>query len=548
MTRAVFGTLLAAALVAGLALRFVDLDARIVHHDEANQARKFGVLLETGDYRYDRSDHHGPTLYYLTLPSAWAFGQRTFASIDEWTIRVVPALFGAGLILLIGGLGRALGRRAAVAAAVLAAVSPALVYFSRFYIQETLFLFFSLAFLVAFGRVVWQPRLLSALAAGLLAGLAFSTKETFVIVIAAAALAALVARAVSNGPGPGRRPMPSPAQRAGMLGAGLLTAAAVSYVLYSSFFRYPSGPIEAIRAFGIYAERGVGAGGSGWAEPWHYYLRILAYSSSGGVTWSEGLILALAAVGLAGAFRSGQGFWPRYIALYAVTAAAGFSAVSYKTPWNLLPFYGGFVVLAGIGVDTLVSVWRARPVRALLVLLLVAGVCHLGAQAWRASVRYGSDTRNPYVYAHTTPDFLRLVQRVKDLSAIHPDGARMFVMVVAGPYEQWPIPWYLRRMTRVGYWPQAAGAPRFDAAPVIISSQENAAAIGAALGERYVTEFYGLRPDVLLTVYIERTLWERFLAARAGMTAAPAARTGMTALPAARAGMTSSPAAPVPPI
>ena len=83
-----------------------------MHHDEANQAVKFGELLETGDYRYDRHDHHGPTLYYLTLPAAWLRGQATLASLDERTLRAVPAVFGAGLLLLFLPLARGLGRPA----------------------------------------------------------------------------------------------------------------------------------------------------------------------------------------------------------------------------------------------------------------------------------------------------------------------------------------------------------------------------------------------------------------------------------------------------
>jgi len=35
--------------------------------------------------------------------------------------------------------------------------------------------------------------------------------------------------------------------------------------------------------------------------------------------------------------------------------------------------------------------------------------------------------------------------------------------------------------------------------------------LDAALGDRYVSEFYGVRPDVLLTLYVERRLWDRFL-------------------------------------
>jgi predicted membrane-bound mannosyltransferase len=90
----------------------------------------------------------------------------------------------------------------------------------------------------------------------------------------------------------------------------------------------------------------------------------------------------------------------------------------------------------------------------------------------------------------------------------------MLVKVVAGPYEQWPIPWYLRGMTRVGYWPSAADAGRFDDAPVVVAALDQADAVAAALGERYVQESYGLRPEVLLQVFIERESWDRFMASR----------------------------------
>ena len=41
-------------------------------------------------------------------------------------------------------------------------------------------------------------------------------------------------------------------------------------------------------------------------------------------------------------------------------------------------------------------------------------------------------------------------------------------------------------MTRVGYWVTAAEAGRLDDAPVIIAAEDQAGAIGAALGDRYV--------------------------------------------------------------
>src|SRR5688572_14686839 len=143
MTRASAGIVIGIALVAGLALRLARLDARPMHNDEANQAIKFGALLESGDYAYDAFDHHGPTLYYLTLPVAWLRGQATLAATDEWTLRSLPAAFGAATILLLPLLPAGLGRATGTSAAVLMAVSPGMVFYSRMYIQESIFACFA---------------------------------------------------------------------------------------------------------------------------------------------------------------------------------------------------------------------------------------------------------------------------------------------------------------------------------------------------------------------------------------------------------------------
>ncbi|MBN1939786.1 MAG: TIGR03663 family protein, partial [Candidatus Aminicenantes bacterium] len=66
MKKLAFGGLILLAIAAGLLLRLNDLDLRPMHHDEANQAVKFATLLEKGEYVYDKTDHHGPLLYYLT--------------------------------------------------------------------------------------------------------------------------------------------------------------------------------------------------------------------------------------------------------------------------------------------------------------------------------------------------------------------------------------------------------------------------------------------------------------------------------------------------
>jgi uncharacterized protein (TIGR03663 family) len=277
MSRAAFGAAFAAALALSLWFRLADPAARPMHHDEANQAVRFGLLLETGAYRYDPNDHHGPTLYYATLPFAWARGQWTLASLDERTLRMVPAVFGAGLLVLflfVGGRGAA-GRHAppctlaVTAAAALAAISPILTYYSRVYIQESLFVFFALAFVIALGRYTVRPAMTPAILAGAMAGLAFATKETSLIVLPAALAACVIAARLTRDPDGVARPQPRAVQRHALaaLGAALLPVV----LLYSAFFTYPAGMLEAITAIPIYLWRGVEP--AAHAQPVLYYVR-----------------------------------------------------------------------------------------------------------------------------------------------------------------------------------------------------------------------------------------------------------------------------------
>jgi uncharacterized protein (TIGR03663 family) len=512
MTRAAAGFAVGLALVAGLALRLTALDARPMHHDEANQAVKFGGLLERGEYTYDGTDHHGPTLYYLTLPAAWMRGQRSLADLDETTIRLVPVAFGMAVIALVAAVAWPFGRRAAVAAAVLAAVSPAFVYYSRFYIQETLFVAFSLGFVGSLGRYARDARLRWAILTGLCGGLAYATKETFVIVLAAALVALAGAIVWTREFAPEMEPRARAGRTVGHAMVMAAVALAVAAIFFTSFFSHPSGFIESFRAYGTYLDRGVGPRAHAYPPTW--YLGLLAWSSSGGLKWSEAAILVLATLGLVAAVRRHAGFWARFVALDAVLVTAAFSLLRYKTPWNLLPFYSVLIVMAGFGAAAALDACRRPAVRAALAAVLVLASGHLAYQSWLAGVRYGADERNPYAYLHTRADFLGLVERVHALAAVHADHDRMLVKVLAGPYEQWPLPWYLRRMTRVGYWPDAGGTNLRDGSPVIVAAPDQAAPVDAALGDAYTSELYGLRSDVFLTLYVEPTLWQRYLRSR----------------------------------
>ena len=520
MTDRVFRWLFLGAVLGALLLRVAGLDLRPMHHDEANQAVKFGDLLERGHYRYDPQDHHGPSLYYLTLPAARVAGARSLSALRETTLRMVPALFGAGIILLFWLIAGGFSRQAALAAAALAAVSPAMTYYSRFYIQEILLVFF-LAGLVAAGWKYFRTHnAWWALASGACAGMMFATKETSVILFAALAAALGLAR-ISAPREEDRwaslaigRPAEREKRATGRSFARhalifLAAAVAVAVVFFTSFFSHPAGPADSVRAFGIYLSRAGEAGVH--SHPWSYYIGMLAYSRFGqGPVWSEGFVLLLAVIGGLAAFRrgpvgNGRLRFLRFVLFFTIVSAAVYSAIPYKTPWNMLPFYWGVLLLAGAGAGHLLGsrFGRLRLTRPGIAVLLAAGFLHLAWQGYRANFIDHSSPDNPYVYAQTSPDFLKLVEQVETAAAGSPAGTAMLVKVVAPPDETWPLPWYLRRFTRVGYWTDVEEAGELGDAEAVVASAAFAEEISERLGDDYRMSYFGLRPEVVLALFVK---------------------------------------------
>jgi uncharacterized protein (TIGR03663 family) len=522
MTKKAFRVLLWCVVLGALLFRTVRLDIRPMHHDEANQALKFGDLLERGEYRYDPKDHHGPSLYYLTLPVARVLAGKSLAAASETTLRLVPALFGTGILLLFLLFAGGLSRETVVCAALLAAISPALTYYSRFYIQETLLVFF-LTGLIAAGWKYLQTRSgWWAAAAGFAAGMMYATKETSVILFGALAAAAVIDRFLRP------KTLKSAFWKLPMVCLHLaffLAAAFVSaWLLFTSFLKNPKGLADSVLAFGTYISR---AGESGiHAQPWSYYLRTLLYSRFGhGPVWSEAFIVALAIAGSIFAFarepgKDGHPRLVRFLFFFTVLAAAAYSLIPYKTPWNVLPFYLGLVLLAGNGAGML---WRAGKflvVKAIILAVMLPGLLNLARQDYRANFVDFANPTNPYVYAQTSLDFLKLARAVEGIAAGHPEHERMLIKVVAPPDETWPLPWYLRRFGRVGYWTDLAQAGDLRDAPVVITSAAFSEEAGRNLDGGHQSAFYGLRPEVVLSLYVRQDLWDDYVRGRMAETPA----------------------------
>ena len=458
------GLLLLVVLLA-LGLRLSDLAVRPMHADEANQAVKLGAMLEGGTYRFDPRDHHGPTLYYFGLLPARLRGESTLAALTETTVRLTPVLAGVGAVALLWWLVRPLGRWPAFTAALLLTVSPAAVYYSRFFIQESLLVLFTLGALVS-GSGWWRRGgWMWAAATGLCAGLMLATKAS-ALPYAAAALLALAAC--------GRKGKALWREAALAGGVALFVAA----MFYSSFGRNHAGLRDMVHSLDLMFMRAAG-GESGHEKPWWYYARLFVFQRNGGLLWDQTVFLLSALVGGVIAWR--RGGLPRFSAVYTAILALMLSLTPYKTPWQVVNFLPGLCVLAALAVTQLRG-WRA----VLLGLIIVLG---LGWETRQAVFLRPADERNPLAYVHTVPD----MRKVPALAAKAPAGP---VKVISREY--WPLPWYLRGRPETGYW--AEPPPDCDGA-LVFAEAEQADAVRARLRGRYQESFLGLRPGLVVVVF-----------------------------------------------
>ena len=161
------------ALLGALALgtRMWDVGGRTLHYDEILHAWYAWIFSEGGGYTHTPLTH-GPFLFHA------AAGTFRLIGASDATARLIPALFGAALVVLPYLLRKELGRTGAFAAAGLLLISPTMLYFGRFVRNDAYMAVWALAIVIMVYRYVERPcpALLFVWAA--LWAFAFATKET----------------------------------------------------------------------------------------------------------------------------------------------------------------------------------------------------------------------------------------------------------------------------------------------------------------------------------------------------------------------------------
>lgn len=499
--------LFAAGLIVmvAVAARFWNLGLAPFHNDEGVNGWFTTTLTRSGTWQYDPSNYHGPTLFYAALVSTTLFG------LNEVGMRLVAALFGLGALLIVPLMRRWIGGPGALAALLLLAVSPGMVFFSRDVIHEMLLVFFTLAFVVCMTRW-WEDGHAAFLVLGAAAAAAmFATKETAVVTFAVLGLAVAclkvyeraaprvlrrtLAWRVSGPPSRRRGRAAADGQFARFGGrerllqvvAGAVLAFIIVWVLlFSSFFtNYPGGVLDSFRSLTIWTQT---SGATQVSGPLTY------------LGWMAREELPILVFGLAGALFVAWEARSRFAIVtsaWAVGLFLAYSLIGYKTPWLMLNWVVPFALVGGYALG---RAWEKR--QALIHLgapaALAVGLALSGTQAGLLAFRDYDDDANPYVYVPTKRDVLTLVDWIRAEDARLGTEGQIGVVIMSPDY--WPLPWYLRDDTKAGFY----GAVVDVAAPIQIVRADQVEALPAEFADRYREDArYALRGGVELVVFVE---------------------------------------------
>ncbi len=88
----------------------------------------------------------------------------------------------------------------------------------------------------------------------------------------------------------------------------------------------------------------------------------------------------------------------------------------------------------------------------------------------------------------------------------------MLIKVMAPEGDYWPLPWYLREFKKVGWWDHVPDDPF---APVMVVSSSLQPEL-AETKTHLMVGYYQLRPQVLLGLYVEESLWRAWLETQKG--------------------------------
>ncbi len=424
-------------------LRVVQLGTHAFHHDESIHAYAAVRLLKEGFYKYDPV-YHGPVQYFA-VASVFAVSSvvgkvvglltglaaaKTWDGTSDFTARLAPALAGVALTAMAVLLRRRFGRRAAFAAGALCALSPNLLYYTRFCRDDAWSLLGTAGLFLWLDEYLATRRVRDLSLAALSASVAFAAKENFYVLLALMVPSVAVAWME---PGRGldvwnrlRRLIDWLEENATAVLGALLLFFVTSELLYTVFLVHPESGNPAVDAisywWGQHKMERVGG-------PKTFYLpRLLQY---------EFAVLIPALAYVVARWRR-LSFGERFVAGWAVSSVAMYAYLGEKAGWLLVHQVLPFLPLAGAAWALLAeksTAWRVAGAATALASVVTSLTLSFVYPVLTPNSRKAEST----IQVQTCPEMLGIVDEILRAGR----AGEVPAAIVSGE-AGWPLSWYVR--------------------------------------------------------------------------------------------------------
>ena len=454
-------------------LRLVALAARPYHHDESIHAKLSNDLATSGIYQYDPV-YHGPVQYYmvalaLRLQGIFANPKAMVPGEGDAAARMPAALGGVALVALALLLRPRFGSATALVAGTLLAVSPTVLYYTRFCREDVWSLLGTAGTFLFLESFVREGRLRDAAFSALFLSVAFASKENFYVLGAL-----MIPSVLASWAEPGRgldlwnrlRKLIDFLEKNGVaLAAALFLFFDVSLLLYTVFLHHPESGNPVLTAITYWWGQHKVERVSG---PKTFHLpRLLQY---------EFAIMIPAFILI---FRRWRTFTAveRFLAGWGVSSLVMYAWLGEKTPWLIVHQILPFVPLAA---KAWVEGWESsRPWR-------IAGAACAAVTVWfsislsfvHSAITPAIPKAESVIYVQTCPEMLDLRDKILAYGRV----GEVPAAIVAGE-AGWPMSWYVRRAPVNWEMPKGDLRP-----PIVLCDVKDADKAAAALEPGYLRE------------------------------------------------------------
>lgn len=400
--------------------RFLFLELKPIHSDESVNGWFVIRLWETGYFKYDPENYHGPLYFYLLQWTELILGKGLF------TLRAVASFFS---VLTVGTLYFFENKKYWLAALLLC-VSPTMIFYGRSGIHESTFVFFQLLAILALIRYFEKYRQSDLMIAIASVVIMFTLKETVAIFLIAFVPTGFIFF----------RKEIILALRKLEFSVNEFFLVLLSLIVFvfsfAGFGKNWMGLIDFFRAFLPWLKTGTQTGG-GHNKPFEYWFQFV---------FSQEPVLIVVMISSVFAYFMFKNKILRWLILSSFVQFLIYSVIPYKTPWCIISLTPGFYLISSF---IFIELNKYKIPQKFSYVIISGLVLFKTNDVVLLNFKTPFLIEHPMVYVNSTSDLKFYTDRIVTYLQVHPESQLETLQLATS--ESWPFPWIFYGLAKLQY-------------------------------------------------------------------------------------------------